>query len=151
MIMMANNKWKLKFSLPKNLELVMVILAFLFFIVMDASQNIAQGSTMPFETITWFGLSALVSWWVFFGLYNVMLFFVFGRSLRQQATSYKYDLIFGILAFVGLLFILGAGIGAFYVTADVPLSYMFNLPQITGYHIGIFCQLIALLYFIITD
>jgi hypothetical protein len=149
--MMANNKWKLKFSLPKNLELVMVILAFLFFIVMDASQNIAQGSTMPFETITWFGLSALVSWWVFFGLYNIALFIVFGRSLRQQATSYKYDLIFGILAFVGLLFILGAGVGAFYVTPDAPLTYMFGLAQITAYHFGIACQLIALLYFIVTD
>lgn len=144
-------RWKFKFGFPTNIELGLVIVAFLFFIVMDASQNIAQDSGSPFSIMTWWGLTAVVSWWIFFGLYNVALFVVFGRSLRSPATSYKYDVIFGIVAFVGLLFILGAGIFAFYGSADTGIPYFFNIPQISVYHGGIAMQLSALLYFIITE
>jgi len=139
-------------ELPKfNWELGIVVLAIIFFIVMDASQNIAQSSLTPFTQMTWWGLSALVSWWLFFSLYNLMLFFVFGRALRSRATSYKYDVIAGIVAFVGLIFILGAGIFAFYGAGDTPIPYMLNIPQITVYHVGIGCQISALLYFLITE
>jgi hypothetical protein len=145
-------KWKLKFKLPKaNYELALVVVAFIFFIVMDASQNIAQGSENPFKIMTWWGISALVSWWIFFSLYNVTLFFVFGRSLRSKATSYKYDVIAGITAFVGLLFILGAGIFAFYGSPETPIPYFLNIQQITVYHVGIAMQLGSLLYFMITE
>ena len=149
--MSKSKKWRLSFGYPTNKELALVVIAFIFFWVMDASQNIAQGSAEPFKTMTWWGLSALLSWWVFFILYNIALFFVFARSLRKPATSYKYDVIFGITAFVGLLFILGAGIFAFYGTGDTPIPYFLNIPQITVYHIGIGMQLSALLYFILTD
>jgi len=144
-------KWRLKFARPTHFELGLVVLAFLFFIVMDASQNIGQGAAHPFAVMTWWGLPAIISWWVFFAAYNITLFTVFGRSLRQMATSYRYDVVFGILAFVGLLFILGAGVFAFYGSADTPVPYILNIPQITVYHFGIACQLIALLYFIITE
>jgi hypothetical protein len=144
-------KWKFAFGKPTRFELGFVILAFLFFIWMDASQNIGQGSAEPFKTMTWWGLSAIFSFGLFFALYNVMLFVVFGRALRSRKTSYKYDVIAGITGFVGLLFILGAGIFAFYGDADTLIPYLLNLPQITAYHFGIACELLALLYFIITE
>jgi hypothetical protein len=147
-------KWKLNFGLPSNFELGFVVLAFLFFIVMDASQNIGQNfvsSGTSFTVLTWWGLSAILSWWIFFSLYNIMLFIVFGRALRTRGTSYKYDVIAGIVGFVGLLFILGAGIFAFYGSGDTPIPYLLGLPQITAYHFGIACELLALLYFIVTE
>lgn len=145
-------KWKFKLGLPKfNWELGLVALAFLSFIVMDASQNILQGHRGDFSVMTWWGLSALFSWWLFFALYNVMLFIVYGRALRSRKTSYQYDVIFGITAFIGLLFILGAGIGAMYFGADAPLNYLGGLAQISAYHFGIFCNLLALLYFIVSE
>ncbi len=146
------SKIKLKWELPKfNFELLLVVIAIGLFIVMDASQNIAQDSESPFTKMTWWGLSAIVSWWVFFLAYNVMLFFVLGRSLRSRATAWKYDVIAGITAFVGLIFILGAGIFAFYGSGDTPIPYMLNVAQITVYHIGIGCQIAALVYFLVTE
>lgn len=146
------SKLKIKWELPKfNGELGLVVLAILFFIIMDASQNIAQDSTSPFTMMTWWGLSAIVSWWVFFSLYNLMLFIVFGRSLRERNTTWKYDVIAGIVGFVGLVFILGAGIFAFYGSGDTPIPYMLNVEQITVYHIGIGCQISTLVYFLVTE
>lgn len=145
-------KWKFSLGLPKwNWELGLVVLAFIFFIFLDASQNIAQASRPNFYAMTWWGLTAVASWWIFFTLYNVMLFVVFGRALRSRKTSYKFDVIFAIIGFLGLLLVCGAGIGAFYFGADEGIPYFLNIAQITVYHVGIFCQLITLLYFIITD
>lgn len=152
---MMRKKWKLSFGLPSNIELGLVVIAFLAFIVMDASQNLFQGALFyggnPFTVMTWWGLSAVLSWWIFFALYNVMMFIVFGRALRSRKTSYKYDVIFGIISFVGLIFILGAGVGAFYFKPEEGIPYFLNISQITVYHFGILCQLVALAYFIITE
>ena len=147
-------KWKFHFELPSKAELGWVVLAFLLFALMDSAQNIGQGgvdTNTSFSVITWYGLSALVGWWIFFALYNVVLMIVYARALRSRKTSYQYDTIAMIFAMVGLLFILGAGIGAFYYGADTPIPYMLNIQQITAYHTGIFFNLMALLYFIVTE
>jgi hypothetical protein len=152
---MSNKKWKLSFGLPSNIELGLVVLAFLFFILFDSAQNIGQGALFyggnPFTVITWYGLSAVLAWWIFFASYNIVMFIVFGRALRSRKTSYKYDVIFGIISFVGLIFILGAGVGAFYFKPEEGIPYFLNIAQISIYHFGVFCQLVALTYFIITQ
>lgn len=144
-------KWKFSFGLPTNVELGLVILAFLLFMVMDASQNILQGHRGNFGVMAWWGITALASWWIFFVAYNIVLMIVYARALRSRKTSYKYDTIAGIVGFVGLLFILGAGIGAMYFGASEPLSWMGGLGQITAYHLGIFFNLMTLLYFIVSE
>lgn len=148
-------KWKINFSLPSNFELGLVVLAFIFFMIMDYGQNGFQpthaGDPSNWYGLTWFGLTYLATFWLFFALYNITLFVVFGRALRSRKTSYRYDVVFGILAFVGLLAVLGGGIGALYFNGDASLSYAGGIPQITLYHIGIACQLASLLYFIVTE
>jgi uncharacterized membrane-anchored protein YitT (DUF2179 family) len=148
-------KNKIKFSLPKfNWELGLVVLAFLLFMVFDFGQNALQpssaGASSNWYGVTWFGLTNLATFWIFFALYNIVLFIIYGRALRSRKTSYKFDVIFGVIAFIGLLAILGGGIGAMYFNGDAVLPYI-GLQQITFYHIGVACQLIALLYFILTE
>lgn len=147
-------KWKLNFGKPSNFELGLVVLAFIFFIIFDSAQNLGQSGIdagTTFTILTWWGLSAIFSWWLFFALYNVTMFIVFGRALRSRKTTYKYDVIFGIISFVCLLFIIGAGVGAFYYKPEEALPYALNIPQITLYHVGILGQLVSLAYFIITE
>lgn len=144
-------KWNFKFGFPSKFELGLVVLAFLFFMVMDASQNILQSFHGNLGVMAWWGLSALLSWWLFFVGYNVVLMIVYARSLRSRKTAYQYDTIAGIVGFVGLLFILSAGIGAMYFDASEPISWMNGIGQITLYHLGIALNLATLLYFIVSE
>lgn len=148
-------KWKLKFGLPKGWELSIIIVVFILFALLDSTQNTYQPSGVNdgvnLGATTWFGVSAVSGFFLFFVLYNLGLFVIFSRALRKPSTSYRFDLVAGITAFVGLLLILSAGIGAIYFSAEEGLPYMLNIPQITVYHAGIFLQLISLLYFMLTD
>lgn len=148
-------RWKFKFGFPTNIELGLVILSFIFFMIFDFGQNALQplhaGDVANWHGINWTGLTNLTTFWIFFVLYNITLFIIYARALRSRKTSYKYDTIFAIMAFIGLLFILAGGIGAMYFNADAPLSYFGGLAQITVYHLGVFCQLIALAFFIISE
>ena len=145
----------LSWRLPRGFELAMIVLVVICFILMDEAQNKYQpsgvGDSGDFGARTLFGMSAVGGFFLFFLLYNAGLFVIFSRSLRQQRTSYRFDLVAGIVAFVGLLFILGAGIGALYFSAEEGLPYFLGISQITVYHFGIFLQWLALLYFVLTD
>lgn len=149
------SKWKLNFGLPSRFELGMVVLAFIFFIVMDAYQNFYQPSfpngASDLYGSPYFGLTAVTGFFLFFVLYNLVLFVVFSRSLRKPSTSYRFDLVAGIVAFVGMLFILNAGIGAMYYSAEQGMPWFLGISQITIYHAGVLSELLAMMYFIVTD
>ena len=148
---MATKK-RLTFKLPDRFELGLFVLAGLFLIVFDYTQNMFQKfQDLAYRTI-FFGMQAINLFWITFLAYHVVLFVAYFRAIRKRTTSYYYDWAFGSLAFVGMFFLLVGGIGAMYFQPTMALPFFFNIPQITVYHFGgVVLQLIGLGYFIITD
>lgn len=148
-------KWKFKFGYPTKVELGFVVFSALCLIVLDYAQNMYQpsvaGGVAYWSSLTYFGLTALTTFWVFFFLYNVSLFIVYGRALRSRNTSYRFDIIFGILSFFGVILLLAGGIGAMYYSAESSLPFLLNFKQIDVYHTGILLQWIGILYFTLTS
>lgn len=145
-------KWKLKFEIPTKFELGFVVLAGVLLWFLDASQNLAQGSRPNINMLTWWGLPARLSWWIFLILYISVMFIIFARAIRSRKTSYQYDTIAIIISMSSLIFIIVAGMFAFYNGADTPIPYVYNLAQITVYHLmGIVGQIFAIVYFTITS
>lgn len=145
-------KWKLKWELPTGFELGMVTLAGVLLWFLDASQNLAQGNIGNINVITWWGLPARLSWWIFLTMYTVVMFIIFARAIRSRNTSYQFDTGAIIISMSSMIFIIVAGSFAFYNGADVPIPYVFNLAQISIYHfMGIVGQIFAIVYFTITS
>ena len=147
-----SKKWKLKFSKPSSLELGLVVLAGILLWLLDGAQNLAQSFIPNVDVIAWWGLSARISWWIFLISYIVVMFVIFGRAIRSRNTSYQFDTGAIIISMSSLIFIIVAGMFAFNNAPDVPIFYVFNLAQITVYHMmGIVGQIFAIVYFTITS
>jgi hypothetical protein len=140
------------FKLPDRAEWGLFILAGLFLILFDYTQNMFQAhSDLYYKTIV-FGISAIALFWSTFILYHAVLFIAYFRAIRKKGTHYYWDWIFGSLLFVGMFFLLVGGIGAMYYTPQEALPFFFNIGQITVYHFGgVILQLIGLGYFMITE
>lgn len=140
------------FRLPDRTEWGLFILAGLFLIIFDYTQNMFQHfQDLHYHTIV-FGIEAITLFWITFALYHIVLFSAYFRAIRKKGTSYYWDWIFGSLAFAGMFFLLVGGIGAMYYSPQEALPFFFNIGQITVYHFGgVILQLIGLAYFMITE
>ena len=143
---------KVNFRTPDRFELGLFILAGLFLIIFDYTQNMFQHfMDLNYPTL-FFGMSAINLFWLTFVAYHIVLFIAYFRAIRKKGTYYAWDWAFGSLAFVGMFFLLVGGIGAMYFAPSEALPFFFNIGQITVYHFGgILLQLIGLGWFIITE
>lgn len=144
-------KKNINFKLPDRFELGLFMLAGLFLIIFDYSQNMFQFHK-DLNYITLFGITAINLFWITFVAYHATVFTAFFRALSKKGTHYIYDWVFGSLIFVGMFALLVGGIGAMYVSPREPLVFFFNIAQIDLYHFGgVLLQLIGLGWFVVTE
>jgi hypothetical protein len=144
------SRLRLNFQLPGRFELFLLVMAGLFLIVFDWTQNMFQSH----ENLNYplLGTPAIYLFWLTFIAYHIMLFIAFGRAIKIRGTHYLFDWVAGSIAFMGMFFLLVGGIGAMYYAPEEALPFFFNIPQITIYHFGgVAMQLLALGYFIVTE
>ena len=139
----------IKFELPPRVEWGLFIIAGLFLILFDWTQNAFQSNQDLYYSVL--GIPAIYLFWITFILYHLILFVAYFRAIRRRGTHYIYDWIFGSLSFFGMFFLLVGGIGAMYFQAEQGLPFFFNVAQITLYHVGVGLQLLGLGYFIVTE
>jgi hypothetical protein len=146
----AKNKWRVNWRLPSTNEIGLFILGFIFFGIFDYAQNFFQ-DTGNIDAMTWFGMSAINLFWISIICYHIVLFTAIIRALLKPRTSHRWDFIFGSLAILGVYVIIGGALaGIYFGTVDV-IPWFFSLPQVTLYHIGVVLQVLAFIWFVLTD
>ena len=144
---------KIQWGLPSKVEGLLVGgLIFLLFLI-DILQNKIQDFGLQYVvTYATAGkvIPAIWVFWVAIFLFTIFAVFLFSRSIWQGRTDRKVDVLFGIFMFAGLVLIVAGSIGAFLYKGPDPVSWFYNIPQISFYHIGMGMEIIAGLYFAIT-
>ena len=142
---------KINFKLPSRFEWALFIVAGLALIVFDWTQNMFQAQR-NLEVLLWGVIPAINLFWISFVVYHIFLFMAYARALHRRTTHYVWDWLAGTIAFAGMFFLLVGGIGAMYYAPKEALPFFFDLPQIDVWHfLGILLQIIALIYFIVTE
>ena len=76
------------FRLPDRFETGLFILAGLFLIVFDYTQNMFQAHMdLAYKTL-FFGMSAINLFWLTFVGYHIVLFIAYFRAIRKKGTHY---------------------------------------------------------------
>lgn len=143
---------KIKYGLPDKIEGFLIGgMIFLLFLA-DILQNKIQDFGLDYPVSIWAGMTVLAInlFWIAIALYTIFLTLIISRSIWTRGTSHKLDVAVGIMAFIGLVIVVVGAIGAFYFQPPEPIPWVYNIPQITFYHIGMALEVIAGLYFSIT-
>jgi hypothetical protein len=146
-------KAKIQFGLPSKVEgLLIGGMIFLLFLI-DILQNKIQDFGLQYVvTYATAGktVPAIDVFWIAIILFTIFAVFVFSRSIWEGRTDRKVDIIFGVIMFVGLVLIVAGAIAAFLYQGPDPVTWFYNIPQISFYHIGMLFEIIGGLYFAIT-
>lgn len=147
----------LVFATPHRLEMLLLF-AFLFtFFIADLAQNKFLDLGIDYMVIVmslpvWLGGTiralALDVWVVFLILFHLSLMALFLMSLQSKNTHRTYDVIVGILAFFGVAILLAGAIVQIY--SDTIHFLFVNMASIDFYHIGVYIEIGAALYWAMT-
>lgn len=147
------NLKKIKFRLPKRIEVVLIAIAIFLLFWADVLQNKAIDFGLDYkvhltESVIFTSISAF---WFVLIFYHITLLTLFVYSILQKGTHYFWDFVIGVLASFGIGVIMTGAITGVYDIKQIPF-FTFNLGLITFYHIfGIFPQIIAMFYFAFTE
>jgi hypothetical protein len=140
-----------KFKLPKRTEIFLIVLAFVSLFFLDVSENKVLDKGLDYKT-TWFGdiqTKAISNFYVGIFVYFVSLLLILALAIFSRSTHWGYDLFFGGIGLFGLFF-MGMGWIADFHQVGVPF-FGTMLQAISTYHLGISSQIIALLWFGVTE
>ena len=145
---------RIRFGKPHKFEVVLLVLALIFFAWSDVLQNKFLDNSLEYK-VTVFGdiqFTAINGFWIAIFIYHILLFILIITALFRNdrtQTGHVTDGIVGIImTFSTSLVILGS-IGGIY-TSNIPF-FSFNTSVINVYHIGVAGQILGGLFFAITS
>lgn len=143
-------KRQIVLGLPHKMEMLALSLFFIFGLWFDVVQNKVLDHGMAYK-VTWFGSvqsSAIDLAGVLFIMFHLCLMALFLMSLKSKATSAYFDVIVGVIGFLGVAIMLaGFYLGIF----DAMVRFLFiDMSAISFYHIGIAMEAFVGLYYTIT-
>lgn len=143
---------QIKFGFPDLLESFLIGALFLFLFLFDVLQNKFQDLGLDYRVHITSGITfnAIAGFWVVILIYHIILMALIVRSVWEKGTHHIWDYIIGALTLIGLFIIIAGAIAGIYFDASEAISWMFNIKQITFYHMGVALQVIGALYFLMT-
>lgn len=135
---------------PRRAEMILLALYFIFFFIMDLAQNKFQDLGKDYQVIAFWNITSkafdiLV---IFLILFHIVLFALFLMSLQSKDTSKVFDIIVGLAAFAGVAILFG---GVYAQMVSPTIYFLFTtMPSINLYHIGVYIEIFAGLYWAFT-
>lgn len=137
-------------GLPAPAEHILLVLFAMAGGIMDVTQNKIIDLGIDYQVIL-FGnvtVSALYLWQIFLIIMHVLLMGIFLLSLRSKATDRSIDILVGIFAFFGVAILL-AGVIVQIFSPSIRFLFV-TLRSIDFYHIGVYIEIFATLYWTFT-
>lgn len=138
------------FASPDRVEKILLFLFLFFFFIMDLAQNKFLDNGINFNVIVFWNLQmrALFVWQIFLILFHIVLVTLFVRSLKSKATDMFYDFIVGTLALFGVAILLAGVVNQIY---SPTINFLFlTFRSIDFYHLGVYIEIFAGLYWTVT-
>ena len=135
---------------PHRMEMILISLFYIFFFIADLAQNkfIDLGTDYMVIVIWHIQALAIDVWVIFLILFHLALMGLFLLSLKSKHTHRSYDIIVGLLAFFGVAILLA---GAIVQIHSQTIHFLFvNMEAIDFYHIGVYMEMFAGLYWTFT-
>jgi hypothetical protein len=142
---------KITLGTPHRVEMVLIFFYTLLLLWWDVVQNqilsfgVEHRVTWAFDVTTRaldLGIILLIG-------FHIVLMLMFLMSLRSKKTNRVFDIIIGTLAFFGVAIVLSGFIVSLY---SETIRFLFvDLPVLTYYHIGILFEVVAGLYWALTQ
>jgi hypothetical protein len=141
----------IQFATPHRLELILLSLYFFFFFIADLCQNKFLDLGLDYNVIFFWNITlpAILLWEIFLILFHISLMALFIVSLKSKKTNNFYDIFVGILAFFGVAILLAGVVNQIYAENIYFLGL--TLRSIDFYHLGIYVEVFAGLYWAFTD
>lgn len=147
------NKIKLVFF--DKVELLSLIFFILALFLADVNLNLifTDGINTRVPILLNYSTTATSCFW--FGFIAMLFFFIlisFRSVYKKRARLGFFDALFGIIGVIGLMITLSGGLLVFYL----PKTYLmipfftYEISRITYYHIGIFLDILSIIYFALT-
>jgi hypothetical protein len=140
----------LVFATPHRAEMILISLYFIFFFIADLAQNKFLDLGTDYKVIVFWNITALALdvWIIFLILFHLTLMGLFLMSLRSKNTHHYYDIIVGVIAFFGVAILLAGVVNQIY-SQNIHFLFM-NMRSIDFYHIGVYMEMLAGIYWTFT-
>jgi hypothetical protein len=141
---------RIAFGLPKRFEIFLLVMYSLLLFLFDINQNkrIDFGPDYMVTVFEGFKINAGDLALVALILFHLVLFTLFVYSLKRPGTHEYWDIAIGALALFGVAILLA---GYMNEINNVPTYFFVELESVSFYHIGIAFQIIAAVYWSLTD
>lgn len=153
-VLSKSTPWKkrvLVIATPSQPEKLILFLHIFFFFIADLAQNKAVDLGSDYRVIVFGQITALAVdvWVVFLILFHITLLTLFLMSLRSKFTNRVYDVIVGAIALFGVAILLAGVLPQLYGAESVRFLF-FNFRPIDFYHMGVYMEIFAGLYWAFT-